>query len=180
MSRPKDDIQFADSQDVPVRYMQRLRDYYLALGYDNPYRWAQYAEVPFCPLDKSLSESRVGLVTTAAPFKPDAGEQGARAPYNAAAKFYQVYSYPSDQDQFLGISHLGYDRVYSSAEDINAFFPLEALRQAAARGRIGEVGPRYYGAPTNRSQATTVRQDCDDILFMMQEDEVDLAILVPS
>ena len=180
MTRPQDDIQFADSQDVPVRYMQRLRDYYLALGYDNPYRWAQYTEVPFCPLDKPLNESRVALVTTAGPYKPDAGEQGARAPYNAAAKFYQVYSYPSDQDQFLGISHLGYDRVYSSAEDVNAFFPLTALRQAAAQGRIGEVGPRYYGAPTNRSQATTVQQDCDDILRMMQQDEVDLAILVPS
>lgn len=180
MTRPKDDIQFADSRDVPVRYMQRLRDYYLALGYANPYRWAQYAEVPFCPLGKPLSKSCVGLVTTAAPFKPDAGEQGAGAPYNAAAKFYRVYSYPSDQDQFLGISHLGYDRVYSAAEDINAFFPLAALRHTAAQGRIGQVGARYYGAPTNRSQATTMQQDCDDILRMMQQDEVDLAILVPS
>ena len=180
MTTAEDDIQFAKPQDMPVRYMQRLRDYYLALGYDNPYRWAQYSQVPFCPLNKSLDASRVGLVTTAAPYKPDAGEQGARAPYNAAAKFYQVYSSPSDQDQFLGISHLGYDRVYSTAEDINAFFPLVALREAAALGRIGDLAPRYYGAPTNRSQVTTIRQDCADVLQMMREDEVDLAILVPS
>ena len=180
MSAVEDDIQFAQPQDVPVGYMQRLRDYYLALGYDNPYRWAQYAQVPFCPLKKSLFESRGGLVTTAAPFKPDAGEQGPGAPYNAAAKFYQVYSRPSDEDQFLGISHLGYDRAYSSAEDINAFFPLAALRQAAVQGRIRDVAPRYYGAPTNRSQVTTIQQDCDDVLRMMREDEVDLAILVPS
>lgn len=180
MTAVQDDIQFAELHDAPVQYMQRLRDYYLALGYDNPYRWAQYAHVPFCPPDKSLSESRIGLVTTAAPFKPNAGEQGPGAPYNAAAKFYQVYGYPSDRDQFLGISHLGYDRVYSTAEDSNAFFPLPALREAAAQGRIGEISPRYYGAPTNRSQATTVQQDCVDILRMMQQDEVDLAILVPS
>ena len=180
MTTAEDDIQFAEPQDMPVGYMQRLRDYYLALGYDNPYRWAQYSQVPFCPLNKSLDASRVGLVTTAAPYKPDAGEQGARAPYNAAAKFYQVYSSPSDRDQFLGISHLGYDRVYSTAEDINAFFPLVALREAAALGRIGDLAPRYYGAPTNRSQVTTIRQDCADILQMMLEDEVDLAILVPS
>ena len=180
MSKVEDDVQFAEPQDMPVGYMRRLRDYYLALGYDNPYRWAQYAQVPFCALSKPLDASRVGLVTTAAPYKADAGEQGARAPYNAAAKFYQVHSYPRGQDQFLGISHLGYDRVYSTAEDINAFFPLTASRQAAAEGRIGEVAPRYYGAPTNRSQATTIRQECADILHMMREDEVDLAILVPS
>ena len=142
MTAVQDDIQFAELHDAPVQYMQRLRDYYLALGYDNPYRWAQYAHVPFCPPEKSLSESRIGLVTTAAPFKPNAGEQGPRAPYNAAAKFYQVYGYPSDRDQFLGISHLGYDRVYSTAEDSNAYFPLRALREAAAQGRIGEISPR--------------------------------------
>ena len=71
-------------------------------------------------------------------------------------------------------------RDSSSAEDINAFFPLAALRQAAVQGRIRDVAPRYYGAPTNRSQVTTIQQDCDDVLRMMREDEVDLAILVPS
>lgn len=134
MTTVEDDIQFAEPQDMPVEYMQRLRGYYLALGYDNPYRWAQYAQVPFCPLTKPLDASRVGLVTTAAPYKPDAGGQGSRAPYNAAAKFYQVYSSPSDQDQFLGISHLGYDRVYSTAEDINAFFPADGAASGGCSG----------------------------------------------
>ena len=34
-----------DSEDrilESVPYMQRLRDYYLALGYGNPYQWASY------------------------------------------------------------------------------------------------------------------------------------------
>ena len=30
--------------------MQRTRDYYQALGYGAPYRWAHFAEVPFTPL----------------------------------------------------------------------------------------------------------------------------------
>ena len=180
MSSDSDIDQLAHPEDVPVGYMRRLRDYYLALGYDNPYRWAHYARVPFCPPDKPLAQSRVGLVTTAAPFKQGAGEQGARASYNAAAKFYQVYSHASDDEQFLGISHLGYDRKYSTAEDGNSFFPLTALHNAAQQGRIGTVAPRYYGVPTNRSQVTTVQQDCADVLALLQQDEVDLAILVPS
>ena len=74
MAAHQDAGQFAQPDDVAVGYMQRLREYYLALGYDNPYRWAHFAEVPFCQR-KPLSQSRVGLVTTAAPFKEVQGNR---------------------------------------------------------------------------------------------------------
>jgi hypothetical protein len=171
---------FTEEHDIAVPYMQRLRDYYLALGYGNPYRWAQYADVPFTPLDTSLDQARVGLITTAAPFKKGAGDQGAGAAYNAKAKFYTVYSQSTSNLDFLGISHLGYDRKYSSAEDLNAFFPLMALKAAARQGRIKAVAARFYGTPTNRSQVTTMEQDCVDLLALLTEDEVDLAILTAN
>ena len=164
----------------PVPYMQRLTDYYLALGYGNPYKWANHSETPFTKPKKSLKDSSVCIITTAAPFKSGAGDQGPRAPYNAAAKFYKVYSHPSSIDQFLGISHLGYDRSYSTAEDINSFFPMRALFELAEAGEIRDVSPRYYGAPTNRSQETTIQIDCESILELVIEDEVDLAILVAN
>jgi D-proline reductase (dithiol) PrdB len=47
MSADDDDLGFAQEDDTPIPYMQRIRDYYLALGYPTPYRWAHYAEVPF-------------------------------------------------------------------------------------------------------------------------------------
>ena len=50
------------------------------------------SQVPFAPLGKPLSEARVALLTTAAPYRPELGDQGAGAAYNAAAKFYAVYS----------------------------------------------------------------------------------------
>jgi len=164
----------------PLQYMQRMRDYYLALGYNNPYQWANFSQVPFQFLEKPVGSSRVGLVTTAAPFKPDAGNQGPRAPYNAAAKFYQVYAGNSAQDEFLGISHVSYDRGHTTAEDINSYFPLQALRQAEALGEIGSLSPRYYGFPTNRSQPTTQNQDSPNLLALLRQDEVDLAILVAN
>ena len=52
---------FAPEHDAPIPYMQRIRDYYQALGYGAAYRWAHYAEVPFAPLNKPLVDSRVGL-----------------------------------------------------------------------------------------------------------------------
>ncbi|HAD88214.1 MAG TPA: glycine reductase, partial [Rhodospirillaceae bacterium] len=83
---------FAPELDQPVPYMRRTREWYLALGYDNPYVWAHYIDVPFTPLKKPLAESKVTFITTAAPYQPDKGPQGPGAPYNSAAKFYQVYS----------------------------------------------------------------------------------------
>ena len=77
--RDEEGFGFAPERDAPIPYMQRIRDYYQALGYGAPYRWAQYAEVPFAPLKKPLAESRIGLITTAAPFQPGRASRG-RAP----------------------------------------------------------------------------------------------------
>lgn len=32
---------------TPVRYIDKTRDYYLSQGYEKPYQWAQYDDVPF-------------------------------------------------------------------------------------------------------------------------------------
>ncbi len=39
--------------DLPIRYIDRSRAYYLALGYDNPYRWAHNVDVPFASFRSS-------------------------------------------------------------------------------------------------------------------------------
>ena len=166
--------------DQPVRYMQRTRDWYLALGYDNPYVWAHHVDVPFQPLKKSLSESRVAIVTTAVPYRVENGPQGPGAPYNAAAKFYEVYSLDSTRDHDLRNAHVGIDRVHTSMEDGATWFPQAALRATAAAGRIGGIAPRLHGVPTNRSQRHTLNVDCPDVLARCREDAVDAAILLPN
>ncbi len=171
---------FAPDYDEPIAYMARTREYYRALGYGAPYRWAHYAEVPWRPLPRPLAACRLALVTTAAPYQPGKGDQGPGAPYNAAAKFYTVYSGDAASDHDLRISHLGIDRVHTTAEDSNTWFPLPALRHAAAAGRIGEVAPRFHGMPTNRSHRVTIEQDCPELLARCRADRVDAAILVAN
>lgn len=175
-----DDLGFAAPDDVPIRYMRRTRDYYLALGYDNPYRWAQFADVPFTALAKPLAQCRVALVTTAAPYQPDKGDQGPGAAYNAAAKFYRVYSAPVAERPDLRISHLGYDRAHTTAEDPNSYLPLAALARAAAGGRIGELTPRFHGAPTNRSHVTTLEIDAPEVLAGVREDGADAVVIAAN
>ena len=166
--------------DGPIPYLLRTRDDSLALGYGQRYQWARCEQVPFQPLAKPLARSRVALITTAAPYQPDKGEQGPGAPYNAAAKFYAVYSGPSDGSPDLRIAHVAIDRRHTTAADIGSYFPLAALRQAAAAGRIGGLTARFHGAPTNRSQRVTLAVDGPEIVARCRADDADVAILVAN
>ena len=170
---------FAAEQDVAIPYMQRTRDYYQALGFA-PYRWAHYTDVPFTPLTRPLAQARVALITTAAPYQPGVGDQGPGARYNAAAKFYQVYSASSETIPDVRISHVGYDRKHTTAEDPNTWFPLTRLQELVKAGRIGALTPRFHGAPTNRSQRVTTETDAPELLRRCREDGAEVAVLVPS
>lgn len=177
---PTAGLGFAPRDDAPIPYLQRIRDYYAGLGYGAAYVFAHYAHVPFQPLRKTLSACRVAIVTTAAPFKPEAGEQGPRAPYNAAAKFYTVYSGDTAREHDLRVSHIAIDRVHTTAEDQGTYFPLAALREAAGRGRIGSLASRFHGAPTNRSHRTTLEVDAPEIVERCKADGVDAVLLAPN
>ena len=179
MSKPSE-FEFAPEQDQPVRYMERTRNYYLGLGYENPYVWAHYIDVPFTPLKKSLAQSVVGLITTAVPYDPDKGPQGQGAPYNSRAKFYQPYQQSIKGKIDLRIAHVGIDRKNANMQDSNCWFPLEAAKRVVASGRVGALSPNFYGLPTNRSQRHTLEIDAPLILEMLQTDGVDVAILIPN
>lgn len=178
---PESTAEFIEAElDLPIRYIDRSRAYYLALGYNNPYRWARNDDVPFTPLAKPLRESRVALVSTASPFDPAKGEQGAWAPYNAEAKFTRVYSMAIDPPPDVRISHVGYDRKHTSAEDINSYFPLERLKEAARDGRFGHLNERFYGVPTLRSQRLTIERDAPEVVELCRADGIEAAILVAT
>lgn len=163
----------------PIAYMKRTRDWYLALGYGNPYRWAHFDEVPFAPLRQPLSHSRVTLLTTAAPYRPDQGPQGAGSAMNAAVKFYVPYTGDTALDHDLRISHVAVDRQHASLDDANCWFPLPLLRQLAQEGRV-QLAPRFHGVPTNRSQRHTLDVDVPLVVQRCLEDGVDAAVLVPN
>ncbi len=165
--------------DQPIRYIDRTHAWYDVMGTNNHYRYAHYSDVPFQPLRKPLADCPVVLMTTAAPHQPEKGPQGAGAPYNAAAKFYQVYSGDAARDHDLRIAHVGVNREQMS-DDTNCWFPLPALRRAAQAGRIGRVAARFHGVPTNRSQRHTIDVDCPELLARCRADAVDVAILVAN
>ncbi len=174
------ELVFAPELDQAVRYIERTRNYYLGLGYEKPYVWAHYLEVPFTPLKKPLNQSILGLITTAVQFDPSKGLQGPGSPYNAAAKFYEPYKSPINQRQDLRIAHVGIDRKNANMEESECWFPLAAARRVVEMGRLRMVSPNFYGLPTNRSQRHTLEIDAPIILEMLRADNVDVAVLVPN
>lgn len=171
---------FAADYDAAIPYMLRTREYYRAIGYTTPYRWAHYLAAPFHRLARPLSQARVTLISTAAPYQPGKGDQGPGAKYNGSAKFYDVLDYASAAEHDTRISHIGYDRKHTTATDSASWFPHAQLRRAAAEGRIGSLAPRFFAAPTNRSHRVTVERDAPTLLARCREDGVEAAVLVPN
>ncbi|WP_050927961.1 glycine reductase [Aestuariivita boseongensis] len=163
----------------PIRYIDRTRAYYRALGYGAAYEWAQNDSAPFAPAP-DLAAATVAVVTTAAPFRPEAGDQGPGAPYNGQAKFYEVYALPSDPVPDLRISHVAIDRDHTTAEDPGSYLPLAALKRAEEAGRIGQAAPLVFGLPTNRSQRHTVDVDCPELVGRLTSAGIDAVIFVPN
>ena len=181
MSQTEQSFGFAPEHDAPIPYMQRIRDYYLALGYDTPYRWAHYADGAVPAADQAARRVPCRLDHHRSPLS--ARQRAIRVPGRPtmrAAKFYTVYSGDSGAEHDLRISHVAIDRAHTTAEDSNTWFPLPQLRRCAAAGRIGEVAPRFHGAPTNRSHRTTLEQDCPELLARCRADGADAAILVAN
>lgn len=174
------DNQVRCEDTAPLLYIDRTKHYYATLGFGAPYEWERNTDIPLAKLSKPLDACSVAIVTTAALFQPEHGDQGPGAPYNAQAKFYDVYHASTDALPDLRISHIAIDRDNTSAEDIGTYFPLSALKRAAGKGRIGRVAKHFYGLPTNRSKRITKTVDSQKLLAQLQADGVDLVILVPN
>jgi hypothetical protein len=157
-----------------VSYIDRTREFYLAQGYGDPYRWACLDDVPFARLAKPLSECRLTLVTTASPLRAEPAQDGVLR----GGK--QVWSGPTDAPpERLYTEDLAWDKEATHTNDVESFLPLLRLHEIERAGRIGAVAARFHGVPTDYSQRRTIEQDAPEILRRCREDEVDVALLVP-
>jgi hypothetical protein len=150
-----------------VSYIDKSRDFYFNKGFDNPYRWATFDEVPFAPLTKPLSASRLGLITTA-------GLQRSKE------KFAAVYAEPmSPRPDWLQTGHVSWHKSATHTDDIDSFFPINRLNESVQSGKIAELAPRFYGLPTSFSQRKTAETFAPALLDLCRQDQVDVVLLAP-
>jgi hypothetical protein len=150
-----------------VSYIDRSREYYSAQGYNKPYAWPHYDNVPFTALRKPLAQCRVGLVTTAGKPKPD-----------AIMYIREIYAAPAIPPPIsLYTDDLFWDKKATHTRDVDSFLPVNRLAEYAKNGRIGSASPRFYGVPTDYSQARTMERYGPQILKWCREDGLDVVLL---
>ncbi len=157
----------------PVDYIERTREQYSALGYPI-YQWVESESPPaWAPLQKPLSESRVGLIASG----------GIYVEGQIAFHFKDDISYreiatdtPTDK---LRATHFAYD-LTDARSDPNVVFPLDRLREFVDDGTIGSLAPRAYTFMGGIYSSRKVRDVIAPALKeRMREDEVDVVLLVP-
>ena len=149
-----------------VSYIDKSREYYRASGYERPYRWAHFEDVPFSRLAKPLSQCRIGVVTTA-----DQAPSG-------APRATKLFAAPNSDSKRL-FTEKSWDREATHTNDSESYLPLASLAKHVVTGGVGSLSPRFYGVPTDYSQRLTLEQDAPQIEAWMREDGVDIALLVP-
>ena len=159
--------EFDPSHRIFVSYIDKSREYYLARGYGNPYRWAHHEDVPFAPLAKPLSMSRLALITTAALPGED----------RSLMKVYAAPAAPPPAALFT--DHRAWHKKATHTRDVESFLPIRRLEEFAAAGRVGSPSPRFYGVPTDFSQRRTVDKYAPEILDLCRADAVDGVLLFP-
>ena len=160
-----------------VRYIDRTREYYLSQGYEKPYRWAQFDETPFTPLKKSLSESRITLISTSEIAVRSWEDQRTPLEKGEAANVYAVSADTPIEDLYS--QTYDFDKHATTLEDVNTYFPITRMHEAAGSGRIGSVAPTLYGVYNAYSQRKTREIDAPEVLRRCRDEEVDLAVLTP-
>lgn len=156
------------TNDTPVQYMQRSRDFYAAHGYDKPYKWSHFDDIPFTPLKKDLADSTLTIVTTAMP-DPSYHQEHRR--------LYIGDLQAPPESLFTG--GLAWDRDATHTDDPNTYFPVAELRRRIEIGEIGRLSKHFYSVPTLYSQRRTIERDAPAIVASCVEDAVDVALLIP-
>jgi D-proline reductase (dithiol) PrdB len=152
--------------DTPIKYMERTRHYYRALGYTRDYVWATFDDVPFTELPKPLSQLRIALITTASPNDFD----GVKRVWSGNV---------SPPPPSLYTDNVAWDKESTHTKDRESFLPIEAASNLAAEGVFAGLTARFHGVPTEYSQRETREEDAPKILTQVRDDGADAAVLCP-
>ena len=147
-----------------VSYIDRSREYYAAQGYERPYEWARFDDVPFARLAKPLAESRIGVVTTSS-VQPNQTEPCA------------ISAQPPPQS--MHTADRFWDKDATHTDDVDTFLPLTRLAELRDAGLIGSLSQRFYGVHTEYSQRLTKTRDAPQVETWCRQDDVDCVLLAP-
>ena len=142
------------------------------------YRWRRIDPVPWAPVQKPLSESRLGLVSSAGLSAP--GQEAFDVKKKGGDPAYREI--PAEVDvQELIENHRSQSWDHRGVEqDKNVAFPIDRAKELVEAGRIGSLSDRhlsFMGSIT--APGRFVRDFVPRAAEVFVEEEVDVALLVP-
>lgn len=145
----------------------------------DPLKGVDLSTVPWTPVEKPLSESRVAIVTTAGVHLLKQTPFDMKDP-NGDPTFREI---PSDAslDSYT-ITHDYYDHR-DADKDLNIVFPVTRLDELVADGVVGEVAQRnfsFMGHIDGPYVGVLMEATAKEVAVKLNEDNVDIALLTPG
>ena len=136
-------------------------------------------DVPWSPLEKTLMESSVAIVTTAGLHLRD--DKPFNRDHPGGESTYRIL--PSDANNAdIVQSHfsIGFDRT-AIYRDINVTYPIDRMRELADQGKIGALAPNNYSFMGALRDCTVVaEQTGPEVAQRLKDEGVDLVFLTPT
>jgi len=140
------------------------------------YPFVSFNKTPWSPLRISLSEVRLGMVSTAGLFR-----KGIDAPFaDTAEGDPRVIQLPSNiETKSLDTAHTHIPQEPVRA-DVNVALPFDHLRALEMEKKIGSLAPRFFSFVGYQTRADEVALEmAPNIAAAMTADKVTLALIVP-
>lgn len=158
-------------------------------AYSGKSNW-QYPESPFTPLQKSLVDTKIGLMTTSGHFiegdDPEpfgVKDMGAKEAQDRISEFLKsepiLSTIPMDTPrEKLRLRHGGYDNR-AALEDYNTVLPLDRILELKQAGSIGQIAENTYSFVGACAQRRLVNQVAPRWADMLKGEGIEALILVP-
>lgn len=181
-----DDADFGRVLDFVKAWDERYADWFVE---DHPFtREVINDDVPWSPLKKPLSESRVALICSGG-FSKDGDEPlgPGVTPTEQAMRWREYFEghpthrsipkdYPRDR---IRINHPSYDHS-AARQDINVLFPLDRFQELEDEGIIGELADFNYSYMGLTSHRRVAEELVPRLVDELTKQEVDAAFLTPA
>ena len=159
-----------------VDYIQRTREQYERLGYDD-YRWAEKKEAPpWTPIKKSISESNVALVASGGAYTK--GQIAFHWEDDTGIRLIPSTEPASD----VRVTHFAYD-LEPAREDPNIVFPTDRLNELVAEKTIGSLATNSVACMGGIYSTRRAEEELAPLILEsisnMPVSPVDLVLLVP-
>lgn len=144
------------------------------MGYP-PYRWFHADSEPaFAPVEKPLSESRLGMISTAGTYL-----QGQVAYHYKDDTSIRAIANDAPIDK-IRFSHITENYLVEARKDSGTVFPLESLKTLEAEGVIGELAAEFLTCMGGiYSQKRVVDELIPNLEAAVKKQNLDLLLLVP-